>query len=83
MGRPSLAPGRYFRLLLVGYFEGLDSERGIAWRAADSLAVKTDSLVSKGGYFRGNVVKINEEPAATLRSLYLIDEKLTEQIGPR
>jgi len=40
MGRPSLAPGRYFRLLLVGYFEGLDSERGIAWRAADSLAVR-------------------------------------------
>src|SRR5262245_39684480 len=37
MGRPSLAPGRYFRLLLVGYFEGIDSERGIAWRAADSL----------------------------------------------
>jgi transposase len=30
MGRPSLAPGRYFRLLLMGYFEGLDSERGIA-----------------------------------------------------
>ena len=41
MGRPSLAPGRYFRLLLIGYFEGLDSERGIAWRAADSLAVRT------------------------------------------
>jgi transposase len=41
MGRPSLPPGRYFRLLLVGYFEGLDSERGIAWRAADSLAVRT------------------------------------------
>ena len=40
MGRPSVAPGRYFRLLLVGYFEGLDSERGIAWRAADSLAVR-------------------------------------------
>ena len=40
MGRPSLAPGRYFRLLLVGYFEGLDSERGIGWRAADSLAVR-------------------------------------------
>src|SRR5438876_2120783 len=39
MGRPSLEPGRYFRLLLVGYFEGLDTERGIAWRAADSLAV--------------------------------------------
>jgi len=40
MGRPSLPPGQYFRLLLVGYFEGLDSERGIAWRAADSLAVR-------------------------------------------
>src|SRR5947209_11496755 len=41
MGRPSLAPGRYFRLLLIGYFEGIDAERGIAWRAADSLAVRT------------------------------------------
>lgn len=40
MGRPSLAPGRYFRLLLVGYFEGIDSERGIAWRASDSLAIR-------------------------------------------
>ena len=40
MGRPSLAPGVYFRLLLVGYFEGLGSERGIAWRAADSLALR-------------------------------------------
>jgi transposase len=41
LGRPGLAPGRYFRLLLVGYFEGLDSERGMAWRAADSLAVRS------------------------------------------
>ena len=41
MGRPGLPPGRYFRLLLLGYFEGLDSERGIAWRAADSLAIRT------------------------------------------
>jgi transposase len=41
MGRPSLAPGQYFRLLLVGYFEGIDAERGIAWRAADSLAVRS------------------------------------------
>jgi len=37
MGRPSLAPGRYFTLLLIGYCEGIDGERGIAWRAADSL----------------------------------------------
>src|SRR5258708_11241989 len=41
MGRPSLAPGRYFRLLLMGYFEGIDSERGIAWRAADSLGLRS------------------------------------------
>ncbi len=41
MGRPGVPPGRYFRLLLLGYFEGLDSERGIAWRAADSLAIRT------------------------------------------
>jgi transposase len=41
MGRPSLTPGRYFRLLLVGYFEGIDAERGIAWRATDSLAIRT------------------------------------------
>ena len=40
MGRPSLAPGVYFRLLLVGYFEGIDSERGIAWRADDSLSLR-------------------------------------------
>jgi transposase len=40
MGRPSLVPGRYFRLLLIGYFEGIEGERGIAWRAADSLALR-------------------------------------------
>jgi transposase len=40
MGRPGLPPGVYFRLLMIGYFEGIDSERGIAWRAADSLALR-------------------------------------------
>lgn len=40
LGRPSLAPGMYFRLLLIGYFEGIDSERGMAWRANDSLALR-------------------------------------------
>jgi len=39
-GRPSLPPGTYFRLLLIGYFEGIDSERGIAWRTADSLGLR-------------------------------------------
>jgi transposase len=41
MGRPSLTPGRYFRLLLIGYFEGIDSERGMAWRAGDSLGLRS------------------------------------------
>ena len=39
-GRPSLTPGIYFRSLLIGYFEGIDSERGIAWRMADSLGLR-------------------------------------------
>lgn len=39
-GRPSLAPGVYFRMLLVGYFEGIESERGICWRCEDSLSLK-------------------------------------------
>jgi transposase len=40
MGRPSIPPGVYFRMLLVGYFEGVASERGIAWRCADSLSLR-------------------------------------------
>jgi transposase len=40
LGRPSIAPGVYFRCLLVGYFEGIDSERGIAWRCGDSLSLR-------------------------------------------
>lgn len=39
-GRPSIPPGTYFRMLLVGYFEGIDSQRGIAWRCADSLSLR-------------------------------------------
>ena len=40
MGRPSILPGRYFRMHLVGYFEGIDSERGIEWRCADSFSLR-------------------------------------------
>jgi transposase len=39
-GRPSLPPGRYFRMHLVGYFEGIASERGLEWRCADSLSLR-------------------------------------------
>jgi transposase len=41
VGRPGLTPGIYFRLLMVGYFEEIDSERGIAWRANDSLSIRS------------------------------------------
>ena len=40
MGAPSIPPGRYFRMHMVGYFEGIDSERGIEWRCADSLSLQ-------------------------------------------
>ena len=40
LGRPSLPPGLYFRIMMVGFFEGIDSERGIAWRVADSLTLR-------------------------------------------
>jgi len=40
MGAPSLPPGRYFRMHMIGYFEGIDSERGIAWRCADSFSLR-------------------------------------------
>jgi transposase len=41
IGRPSLPPGKYFRLLLIGFFEAIDSERGIAWRCSDSLSIRS------------------------------------------
>ena len=39
-GRPSISPGTYMRMLFIGFFEGVDSERGIAWRCSDSLALR-------------------------------------------
>ena len=56
-GRPGLPPGIYFRLLFIGYFEGPDSERGIAWRSADSLTL---------GDFLG--LALDEVPLITRRS---------------
>src|SRR5687768_14889677 len=62
-GRPGLPPGRYFRLLLIGYFEGLDAERAIAWRAADSLAV---ARVSRVGVARSTARSFDDLPHASL-----------------
>ena len=51
MGAPSVPPGRYFRMHLVGYFEGIDSERGLEWRCSDSLSLRAflRELLSKVG----------------------------------
>src|SRR5580700_4747650 len=40
MGAPSVPPGRYFRMHMIGYFEGIASERGIAWRCSDSMSLR-------------------------------------------
>lgn len=48
MGRPGIPPGVYFRMLLVGYFEGIGSQRGIAWRCADSLSLRSFLGVALG-----------------------------------
>ena len=48
VGRPSIPPGRYFRMLFVGQFEGLDSEREIAWRCADSLSLHRFLRLTEG-----------------------------------
>jgi transposase len=64
-GRPSLTPGTYFRLLLIGYFEGIDSERGIAWRTADSLALR--------GFLGLNLDQVPPEHSTISRTRRLID----------
>ena len=72
--------------VIRGHYDGNMTATGNVEIAATGCVrgnIKTDSLViSKGGCFRGNVAKINEEPAATLLPLYLIEEKFAEQIGP-
>src|SRR5512134_751111 len=65
VGRPSLTPGTYFRLLLIGYFEGIDSERGIAWRTADSLALR--------GFLSLGLDEVPPEHSTISRTRRLID----------
>src|SRR5262245_4602039 len=71
--------------VILGCYDGNMIATGnveIAATGRVSGDIKTDSLViSKGGCFRGNVAKVNEGPAATQRSLYLIEDKLVGQIG--
>src|SRR2546427_12630125 len=65
MGRPSIAPGVYFRMLMVGYFEGIDSERGIAWRCADSLSLK--------GFLGYELTEMTPDHSTVSRTRRLID----------
>lgn len=68
LGRPGIPPGVYFRMLLVGYFEGIGSQRGIAWRCADSLSLRK---------FLG--MAANEE-SPDHSSLPIIRERLPEEV---
>jgi transposase len=72
MGRPSLAPGNYFRCLLVGYFEGIDSERGIAWRIADSLSLRDFLALTVG--------KPPPDHSTISRTRRLIDEETHQEV---
>jgi hypothetical protein len=67
LGRPSLRPGIYFRALLVGYFEGIDGEPGIAWRVADSLALRRFLLI--GLILRSLLATRKEFPGIKLEAL--------------
>ena len=73
--------------IILGYYDGNMIATGnveIAATGRVSGNIKTDSLViSKGGGFRGNVAKIHEDPAATHRPPYLVEEQLAGQNGPR
>src|SRR5438477_7382365 len=71
-GRPSLTPGTYFRSLLIGYFEGIDSERGIAWRLADSLSLR-DFLGLPTG-------KAPPDHSTISRTRRLIDEETHQEV---
>ena len=72
VGRPSLQPGRYFRLFMLGYLEGLDSERGIAWRAADSLGVR--------GFLGLGLEERAPDHSTISRTRRLIDEETHEEV---
>ena len=72
LGRPSMPPGRYFRLLFLGYFEGLGSERAMAWRAADSLAIR--------GFLGVELDEVAPEHSTISRTRRLIDVETHERV---
>lgn len=72
VGRPSLAPGVYFRLMLLGFFEGIDSERGIAWRAADSLSLRE--------FLHYGIDEATPDHVTISRTRRLIDEETHQRV---
>jgi hypothetical protein len=67
-GRPSVPPGVYFRMLLVGYFEGISSQRGIAWRCSDSLSLRKVPRHHARGRFAGSLVAVAHSQSLAARS---------------
>jgi transposase len=72
LGRPSLAPGIYFRVMLIGFFEGIESERGIAWRVADSLSLR--------GFLRMGLDEGTPDHVTISRTRRLLDEATHQEI---
>src|SRR6516162_8577020 len=72
IGRPSLPPGQYFRIMMIGFFEGLDSERGIAWRLGDSLTLRQ--------YLSIGLDEKTPDHVTISRTRRLIDAKTHQQI---
>jgi transposase len=72
MGRPGLVPGVYFRSLVIGYFEGIDRERGIAWRLADSLALRQ--------FVRLGLTEVTPDRSTISRSQRLIDVETHREV---
>ena len=77
MGRPSLLPGPYFRMLLIGYFEGPSSKRGIAWRVADSLNLNLRSFLDL------DVAETSPDHSTLSRKRPLIDVETQEAVFTR
>ena len=63
MGAPSVPPGRYFRMHLVGYFEGIDSERGLEWRCSDSPVATGVPAVGDAGTGAGPFLAVTDPRA--------------------
>ena len=75
LGRPSISPGTYFRLLLIGFFEGIDSERGIDWRVADSLSLRQ--------FLRYGMNEATPDHVTVSRTRRLMDEQTHRRVRVR